>query len=51
MESLLFATKKKDTVSQQMTKRVIKPKEYASGNTICSGIINFILNIKNSIDI
>jgi len=29
MESLLFATKKKDTVSQQMTKRVIKPKEYA----------------------
>jgi hypothetical protein len=29
MESLLFATKKKDTVSQQMTKRAIKPKEYA----------------------
>ena len=29
MESILFATKDKNTVSQQMTKRVIKPKEYA----------------------
>ena len=29
LESILFATKKKDTLSQQMTKRVIKPKEYA----------------------
>lgn len=29
MESILFATKNKDTVSQQMTKRAIKPKEYA----------------------
>ena len=29
MESILFATKKKTTASQQMTKRAIKPKEYA----------------------
>ena len=29
LESILFATKNKTTVSQQMTKRVIKPKEYA----------------------